>query len=68
MQKGYQSVLMTEDHKKQIEKRQPLSYQEYLDFYHQTDSSADNIVFPLNNKGPYRLVGIKDHKRYYQKL
>ena len=68
MQSGYQSVLMTEDHKKQIDQRKPLTYQEYLDFYHQADITADNIVFPLNNKGPYRLAGIEDHKRYYQKL
>ncbi|WP_040727954.1 hydroxymethylglutaryl-CoA synthase [Thiomicrorhabdus sp. Kp2] len=68
MQSGYQSVLMTKDHRKQIEQRQPLSYQEYLDFYHQTDSTVDNIVYPLTNKGPYRLAGIEDHKRYYQKL
>lgn len=67
MQPNYQKVLMTEDHKQQIAQRQPLSYQEYLDFYHKTDCSLENIVFPVNNKGPYRLAGIEDHKRYYEK-
>ncbi len=66
MQSGYQAVLMTEDHNKQIEQRKPLSYQQYLEFYHQTDFSVDNTVFPVNNRGPYRLAGIQDHKRYYE--
>jgi len=67
MQTGYKSVLMTESHKKQIDDRQPLSYQEYLDFYHNEDTTIENIVYPVNNKGPYRLAGIEEHKRYYQK-
>ncbi|BCN93908.1 hydroxymethylglutaryl-CoA synthase [Thiomicrorhabdus immobilis] len=67
MQPGYQKVLMTADHRKQIDQRQPLSYQAYLDFYHKTDCTLENVVFPLNNKGPYRLAGIEDHKRYYEK-
>ncbi|GAB6070795.1 hydroxymethylglutaryl-CoA synthase [Thiomicrorhabdus hydrogeniphila] len=67
MQTGYKSVLMTESHKKQIDERQPLSYQEYLDFYHNEDTTVENIVYPVNNQGPYRLAGIEEHKRYYQK-
>jgi len=67
MQTGYKSVLMTASHKKQIDERQPLSYQEYLDFYHTEDSTIANIVYPITNKGPYRLAGIEEHKRYYQK-
>jgi len=67
MQAGYKSVLMTASHKKQINQRLPLSYQQYLDFYHNVDNSVENIVYPVNNKGPYRLAGIEEHKRYYQK-
>lgn len=66
MQPGYEKVLMTASHKKQIEQRQPLSYAEYLAFYHQIDDEVENIEFEQSNKGPYRLAGIKDHKRYYQ--
>ncbi|WP_321326569.1 hydroxymethylglutaryl-CoA synthase [Thiomicrorhabdus sp.] len=67
MQAGYKSVLMTASHKKQIDERLPLTYQQYLDFYHNVDNSIENIVYPVTNKGPYRLAGIEEHKRYYQK-
>ncbi|WEJ62086.1 hydroxymethylglutaryl-CoA synthase [Thiomicrorhabdus lithotrophica] len=67
MQSGYEKVLMTQEHQRKIAQRKPLSYQEYLDFYKQADSVIENIVYPLTNKGPYRLAGIKDHKRYYEK-
>ena len=67
MQAGYKSVLMTTSHKKQIDERLPLTYQQYLDFYHNVDNSIENIVYPVTNKGPYRLAGIEEHKRYYQK-
>lgn len=66
MQSDYKSVLMTSSHLDQIENRKPLSYQQYLDFYHQTDMTQENIVFPVNNLGPYRLAGIEDYKRYYE--
>jgi len=66
MQPGYQNVLMTQSHQTQIEQRQPLNYAQYLAFYHQVDDDVENIEFAQNNKGPYRLAGIKDHKRYYQ--
>ncbi|WP_029408059.1 hydroxymethylglutaryl-CoA synthase [Thiomicrorhabdus sp. Milos-T2] len=67
IQPGYQKVLMTDEHKTTIAHRQALSYQEYLDFYHNVDNALENVVFPVNNQGPYRLAGIKDHKRYYEK-
>ena len=66
MQPGYEKVLMTHSHQTQIAQRQPLSYAEYLAFYHQTDEAVENIEFSQTNKGPYRLAGIQDHKRYYQ--
>lgn len=66
MQPGYEKVLMTDSHAKQIAQRQPLSYAEYLAFYHEINETVENIEFAQNNKGPYRLAGIQDHKRYYQ--
>ena len=66
MQPGYQNVLMTQSHIKQIEQRKPLSYAQYLAFYHQVNDDVENITFAFNNPGPYRLAGIKNHKRYYQ--
>jgi len=67
MQTGYQSALMTAEHKAKIAVRKPLSYTEYLNFYHQTEMVSENIEFAQHNKGPYRLAGIENHKRYYQK-
>ena len=66
MQPGYEQVLMTDSHNEQIKNRQSLSYAEYLAFYHQIDDEVENIEFEKTNKGPYRLAGIKDHKRYYE--
>lgn len=68
IQPGYEKVLMSASHQRQIERREPLSYGQYLAFYHTLDDAAENIVFPRHNKGPYRLAGIQDHKRYYEAL
>ena len=67
IQPGYKAVLMTENHKAQINNRTPLTYSEYLDFHKQMGASDENIVFDVKNRGPFRLAGIQDHKRYYQK-
>lgn len=67
IQPGYQSVLMTQSHQDQIKQRTPLSYAQYLDFYHQTDQTVENITFDVYNRGPYRLAGIESYKRYYQR-
>ncbi|WFE68031.1 hydroxymethylglutaryl-CoA synthase [Thiomicrospira sp. R3] len=67
IQPGYQAQLMKSNHQQQIEKRQALSYSQYLTFYHQTEPNLQNIVFPEYHAGPYRLTGIQDHKRCYQK-
>ncbi len=65
MQNGYESVLMTNDHKKQIAERQELDYQTYLKFYHETDYSVANAEFSVQNHGAFRLAGIEEHKRIY---
>ncbi|WP_044407545.1 hydroxymethylglutaryl-CoA synthase [Thiomicrospira microaerophila] len=67
IQPGYQSYLMTDSHQAQIEQRQPLSYNQYLAFYHQTEPNQDNIEFATHHTGPFRLSAIKDHKRIYIK-
>lgn len=67
IQPGYEKALMTTSHQEQIKNRQPLSYQQYLDFYHRTEPNQENITFDEYHAGPYRLTGIKDHKRCYVK-
>lgn len=67
MQTGYQSVLMTQNHKTHIAQRTALTYAQYLEFY-QTEQLEENIIYPPTNRGAYRLAGIEDYKRYYQKI
>ncbi len=68
IQSGYQQVLMTSSHQKQIEQRQPLSYEQYLAFHQQMNGGEENIEYPQYNKGPYRLKGIQNHIRQYQRF
>lgn len=65
VQPGYDKVLMSDSHRKQIEEREELDYQTYLEFYYQTDFSQSNLTLPQHNKGPYRFCGIEDDKRIY---
>ncbi|MBN2606334.1 MAG: hydroxymethylglutaryl-CoA synthase, partial [Thiotrichales bacterium] len=67
IQPNYRQYLMTESHKKQIDSRQALSYQQYLAFYHSVDLSVENIKLPLTNKGPYRLKAVENHIRIYER-
>lgn len=65
VQSGYQQSLLTESHRQQIKQREPLDYQTYLKFYHQTDYSLENLKLPRTTKSKYRLSGIQDYKRIY---
>jgi hydroxymethylglutaryl-CoA synthase len=69
IQPGYQNYLFTEDHLWQIEKREPLSYSDYLQLYHTQPEGLyeGQVVLPEYNKGPFRLKAIKDHKRIYER-
>ncbi len=67
MQPGYQSVLMTAEHKQKIAQRTALTYAQYLEFYYQAEQLEENIVYEPKNRGAYRLAGIENYKRYYQK-
>ena len=67
IQPNYRQYLMTESHKKQIDSRQALSYQQYLAFYHSVDLSVENIKLPLTNKGAYRLKAVENHIRIYER-
>lgn len=67
IQPNYQEVLMTSSHRQQIDARRELNYQQYLAFYHSGDSKAENTSFPLTNHGKYRLKGIEQSIRQYEK-
>ncbi len=67
MQPGYQSLLMTDRHLEKIAQRTALTYAQYLAFYHPSEASEENIVYEPTNRGGYRLAGIENHKRDYQR-
>lgn len=68
IQPHYQNALFTQTHQKNLENRKPLSYPEYLNFYHGTSTAAENLTLPKFNLGAFRFSEIKDHKRLYQAL
>lgn len=67
IQPGYEKLIMRSSHQQQIDSRQSLTYQQYVDFYHLEETQVDNVTFAPDNKGDFRLEGIRDHIRLYQK-
>ncbi|CAN8140508.1 Hydroxymethylglutaryl-CoA synthase [uncultured Thiomicrorhabdus sp.] len=67
IQPGYEKVLMTESHQQQIDEREELDYQTYVQFYYQTDYAQPNLTLEHFNKGAFRFSGIEDDKRQYSK-
>ncbi|MDY0136305.1 MAG: hydroxymethylglutaryl-CoA synthase [Thiomicrospira sp.] len=67
IQTGYQAVLMTASHLQQIRERTPLTYAQYLELYHGSALTQADVTLPVYHSGPYRLVGIHEHKRHYAK-
>ena len=69
VQPNYQHVLFKDDHYKMLEKRSSLSYQQYEDiFNYSVPTDGGDYTFPLYKTGPFRLKGIKDHKRVYESI
>lgn len=66
--KGYQQHLHTQKHQLMINHREALTYEQYADCYHQqlpTDGSA--LLLPKQQRGVFRLAGIENHKRIYER-
>ncbi len=67
VQPGYRARLFSDEHRALLENRTELTYRQYEDIY--------NLVFPTDGgehtfsryrTGPYRLAGVKEHKRLYE--
>ena len=67
VQPGYRARLFSDEHRALLEHRTELTYRQYEDIY--------NLVFPTDGgehtfsryrTGPYRLAGVKEHKRLYE--
>lgn len=66
--KNYQLHLLTSQHQEMIKNREALDYEQYADCYHQqlpTDGSM--LLLPKQQGGVFRLAGIENHKRIYER-
>jgi hydroxymethylglutaryl-CoA synthase len=69
IQAGYKDVLNTDFHQKLLSKRVQLTYPEYEEFYsygYPVDGSACEL--PRHETGRFRMSGIENHKRMYEKV
>jgi len=67
VQNNYRDILQAVVHKKMLDSRQALSYQEYEDFFNfSLPEDGNEFYTPHYNTGGFRLAGIKDHKRLYE--
>jgi len=67
IQKGYRDHLFTDTHREMFETRTPVTYRQYEDIFNYgiPKDGADHVFAPYRS-GPFRLAGIKDHKRRYE--
>lgn len=65
---GYPDALATEVHRRMLEQRQELTYEEYEDFYtHRLPTDGRDYQTDKHRGGSYRLAGIRNHKRIYER-
>ena len=69
IQPDYSKFLYTTEHQYMLEKRSALNYQQYEDmFNHEVPTDGGDYIFPQYKTGPFRLGGIKKHKRVYESI
>ena len=69
VQPGYREHLYTDQHRKMLENRSELTYQQYEDIYNYgVPTDGGEYIFPQYKTGPYRFSGISQHKREYESL
>ncbi len=69
IQPGYSDYLQGDLHRRMLEAREPLTYEQYETFYrHILPEDGRDYVTPHHNTCRYRLSGIKDHKRIYKEV
>ena len=67
VQRGYREHLFTDEHRAMLDTRTPVTYRQYEDIFNYgvPKDGADHVFAPYRG-GPFRLAGIKDHKRRYE--
>lgn len=69
VQSGYREALYLDLHRKLLENRTELTYQQYEDiFNYGVPVDGGEYVFPQYRTGPFRFSGISRHKREYEAL
>ena len=69
IQPGYKEVLYSEQNQNLLENRTELTYQQYEDiFNYVVPIDGGEYVFPQYKTGPFRFLGISQHKREYESL
>ncbi|WP_293265339.1 hydroxymethylglutaryl-CoA synthase [Neptunomonas sp.] len=63
---GYQECLFKEQHREMLDKRQEVTYDEYLNLYKAPDpKDGEAHTIPSDTQGRFRLAAISHHKREY---
>tara|TARA_X000000950_G_scaffold198216_1_gene238736 strand:- start:487 stop:1683 length:1197 start_codon:yes stop_codon:yes gene_type:complete len=66
---GYEAVLRGVAHQEMLQNRTELGYQQYEDiFNYRVPTDGGDYTFPEYRTGPFRLKGIRGHKREYEAL
>ncbi len=66
---GYREVLLAERHRSLLEGRTELTYRQYEDiFQYGLPRDGDAHELSLYRTGPFRLAGIREHKRVYESV
>jgi len=69
VQPGYRAALDTIHHRQQLQDRVMLSYAEYQEFYSfACPQDGSNFATPRHQTGAFRMAGLTDHKRMYEKV
>ena len=65
---GYQQYLSTSAHQAMIANRIALNYQQYAHYYEQQlPIDGSTLLLPKQQRGTFRLAGIENHKRIYER-
>ncbi len=69
IQDGYRPHLFAENQRKLLEGRTELTYQQYEDIYNLPfPTDGGKHTFAQYRTGPFRLAGVSEHKRLYEKI
>ena len=69
VQKAYQQHLFSAKHRNLLDNRKELTYQQYEDIFQLAfPTDGGDHTFAQYRTGPFRMSGVKDHKRLYEKV